>query len=292
MSGEALTYFTSTTGRLAGPAAILLCEDAFLVSETIAHLAASGFAEIIAAGPEAVLSPLREDGGEDPQGGRMIGRARLRLLSHPAGGPDADAALVNAAIAGSPGIWMHVCRNGEFLHFPFGSNRSIADLVSFVSDERRASVMTYIVDLYSDALDVEAGDPFDLDECWFDALGYYGFIREADQIEIRGGLAWRYEEHVPENLALCARAAIFRARPGLTVRRDLQFDDPVYNTVSCPWHRNPTAALMSVRRARRIRQDSMAWARIGSFRWEKSVRYERSSRQLLELGIIEQGQWF
>ena len=82
------------------------------------------------------------------------------------------------------------------------------------------------------------------------------------------------------------RIALFRAQKGLRMRDDHTFSIEEYNTYACPWHNNLTAAVMSFRRAK-----ALDWV-AGSFVWERSLRFDWTSRQLLELGMIEPGQWF
>jgi uncharacterized protein YcgI (DUF1989 family) len=65
-----------------------------------------------------------------------------------------------------------------------------------------------------------------------------------------------------------------------------------YNTVSCPWHHNLTAAVCSFRVAKALRRNPGSRAAITAFRWHNSVRFDWSSQMLMDLGLMEPGQWF
>ena len=43
--------------------------------------------------------------------------------------------------------------NAEYLFHPFREHRSIGEMCAFVAEERRATVLTYVVDLYAGDLD-------------------------------------------------------------------------------------------------------------------------------------------
>jgi len=85
---------------------------------------------------------------------------------------------------------------------------------------------------------------------------------------------------------------IFRARPGLTVDERFLLSDQEMNTLSCPWHHNLTAAIASFRVAKALRTNPGSRERINTFRWQGSARFEWSSQQLMDLGLMEPGQWF
>jgi hypothetical protein len=65
------------------------------------------------------------------------------------------------------------------------------------------------------------------------------------------------------------------------------------NTYTCPWHHSMlTAAICSFRVAKALRTNPGSRYDIADFRWQKSERFNWSSLQLLELGLMEPGQWF
>jgi hypothetical protein len=46
-------------------------------------------------------------------------------------------------------IWIYYCLNAEFRFYPFNEHRSEEEIIAFNIEERRNSVMTYVVDLYT-----------------------------------------------------------------------------------------------------------------------------------------------
>lgn len=256
-----------------GPIAVMLCDSLFLAEETRRRLSALGFAEIVALGPGAgLLSPA----------------AGLSRVEAPVARPGAAAAAVNRLIGWAAGRWFLLIRAGEFPFFPFCEDRGVADLTDFLEGERRRVAAANAADLYSDALARDAA-AFTLDETWFDATGWFAFEREGRSVEVYGGLGWRFEELVPPAERRVNRPALFRADPARPIGPDLRFDDPEYDSLSCPWHANPTLALMSVRRAAALARDPRFR---GDFRWPGSRRFAWRSDQLMRHGLMEAGQWF
>ena len=76
------------------------------------------------------------------------------------------------------------------------------------------------------------------------------------------------------------------------MRPDHTFNDEEYNTYSCPWHHNLTAAVCSFRAAKALKTNPGSSEEIPSFMWFNSVPFEWQSEQLLDLGLMEPGQWF
>jgi hypothetical protein len=64
------------------------------------------------------------------------------------------------------------------------------------------------------------------------------------------------------------------------------------NTYSCEWHNNLTAAVCSFRAAKALTTNPGSTHAIKSFHWHNSIPFEWHSRQLLDLGLMEPGQWF
>lgn len=88
------------------------------------------------------------------------------------------------------------------------------------------------------------------------------------------------------------RIAIFKAAPDLRLREDHTFSDEEYNTYSCPWHHNITATICSFRTAKALKLNPGSRYEIETFKWHNSAPFEWHSRQLLDLGLMEPGQWF
>ena len=155
-------------------------------------------------------------------------------------------------------------------------------------------------------MDVYAGDletcpnAVNLEDAYLDRSGYYALGRpdpatnhpKERQLDFFGGLRWRYEEHVPPERRKIDRISLFKSKPGLELRADHTFNDEEYNTYACPWHNNLTAAVVSFRTAKALRRNPGSAFEIQTFRWHNSVPFEWHSRQLLDLGLMEPGQWF
>ena len=108
-----------------------------------------------------------------------------------------------------------------------------------------------------------------------------------------GGLRRRFEEHVPYDRRRIDRVALFRSRTkGLEMRADGTCSEDEYNTYQCPWHHNLTCTLVSFRDAKALTQNPGSRRAINTFCWHNSVPFEWSSRQLMDLGLMEPGQWF
>jgi hypothetical protein len=112
------------------------------------------------------------------------------------------------------------------------------------------------------------------------------------QLDFFGGLRWRFEEHIPPAKRKIDRIALFRAKPGLKLRADFTFSDEEYNTYACAWHHNITTAIVSFRTAKALRTNAGSRFDIHNFRWHNSIPFEWHSQQLMDLGLMEPGQWF
>jgi hypothetical protein len=80
--------------------------------------------------------------------------------------------------------------------------------------------------------------------------------------------------------------------PGVRLREDNTLSVEEMNTFACPWHNNITLAVMSFRTAKALKTNpGSRWA-IPDFRWRNSVPFQWHSQQLMDLGLMEPGQWF
>ncbi len=171
-------------------------------------------------------------------------------------------------------------------------------MLAFHTEERRDAVLTYVVDLYAGDLETDT-EAVSLTDAYIDKSGYYALARPDEnghpkerQLDFFGGLRWRFEEHIPPARRKIDRIALFRAKPGLRLRGDHTFDDEEYNTYSCPWHNNLTAAICSFRTAKALKSNAGSTFDIHTFRWHNSTEFTWHSQQLLDLGLMEPGQWF
>ncbi|AOZ68889.1 hypothetical protein LPB142_05785 [Rhodobacter xanthinilyticus] len=271
-----------------GPVAIILIEDLVEVESTIRHHLLAGFRTLLALGPEGLTLP------EDLA-------AKVHLIPFNMLAPGALTAALNPIIAATPpATWMYYCFNTEYLFFPFCETRNVRELLAFHTEERRDAMLTYVVDLY--AADLEARpNAVDLEDAMLDRAGYYALARpdpannghpKERQLDFFGGLRWRFEEHIPAARRKIDRIALFRAQKGLELRPDHTFSIEEYNTYACPWHHNLTAAIVSFRVAKALRYNPGSRYDVTNFRWHNSVPFSWSSQQLMDLGLMEPGQWF
>lgn len=269
-----------------GPLAVILIEDAKAIPETLSHHAALGFPHILALSPEPidVPAPLQ------PRVSNAIWDTRQ---------PDAHQAALDQINAAVPiGTWLYYCYNAEFLFFPFSETRSVGELLTFHAEERRSSMLAYVIDLYAPDL-ATCPDAVCLEDAMFDATGYFALGRRGRdgkplerQLDFHGGLRWRFEEHLPQDRRRIDRIALFRTAPDLRTTPDHRFNVQEYNTYSCPWHHNLTAAIASFRVAKALASNPGSQAEVHSFRWRNSRPFDWRAQQLLDLGLMEPGQWF
>ncbi|MWD28111.1 hypothetical protein E0K89_011540 [Aquicoccus sp. SCR17] len=270
-----------------GPVAMVFCEDAAEIDTTLRHHAQSGFATILSfMAPDLPLAPDLT--------------TNVHRIDHDM---TADAPVTRAVdrviAAAPPGTWLFYCYNAEYLFYPFCETRSVGEMLAFHAEERRDAMLTYVVDLYAADLRRHP-NAVSLDEAQMDRSGYYALARpdpatgrpRERQLDFFGGLRWRYDEHVPADRRKIDRIALFRAKPGLRLRPDHTLSEEEMNTYSCPWHHNLTAALVSFRTAKALKRNPGSTFDIPDFRWHNSTPFEWHSRQLLDLGLMEPGQWF
>ncbi|MCX7567073.1 hypothetical protein OS189_12040 [Sulfitobacter sp. F26169L] len=279
-----------TTQRAAlskGPIAVILVEDDVEVDTTLRHHLQSGFSHVLA------LMPALFDLPRDLQ-------ETVHRIDYNVSLEGATEAAINTIIDAAQGQWIYYCYNAEYLFYPFCETRAVTEMLAFHAEERRSAMLTYIIDLYADDLDVYP-DAVSLERAHLDRSGYYALARhdpandghpKERQLDFFGGLRWRYEEHVPPARRKIDRIALFRATPGLRLREDHTFSDEEYNTYACPWHHNITATVCSFRTAKALKLNPGSRYEINTFKWHNSAPFEWHSRQLLDLGLMEPGQWF
>ncbi|OIP85049.1 MAG: hypothetical protein AUK37_04950 [Rhodobacterales bacterium CG2_30_65_12] len=269
-----------------GPVALILAEDLVEVESTIRYHQLAGFRAVVVFAPsELGLPPALED--------------TIHRVDYVMAAEHALETAVNAVIDAAPGLWLYYGYNGEYLFHPFCETRNVGEMLTFHAEERRDAMLTYVVDIYAGDLHANP-NAVSLDDTWLDKSGYYalgrpdpatGHPRER-QLDFFGGLRWRFEEHIPEGRRKIDRIALFRAKDGLRLRPDHTFNDEEYNTYACPWHHNLTAAIVSFRTAKALKTNPGSTFDIRTFKWHNSVPFEWTSQQLLDLGLMEPGQWF
>ena len=268
-----------------GPIGLIIVEDDVEVSSTLRHHLGCGFRQLIVfAPPQTRIDTALEE---------QVLRVDFDTLR-----PTATLEIVNSMIPACSGHWLYYCYNAEYLFYPFCENRTVGEMVTFAGEERRNSILTYVVDLYAGDLGSHP-DAVSIDDAHLDRSGYYALSRKDNwnndldrQHDFFGGLRWRFEEHIPKNRRKIDRIALFRAGPGLVLNDDHTLNEAEYNTYSCPWHHNMTAAICSFRTAKALKRNPGSTFDIDTFRWHNSVPFQWHSHQLLDFGLMEPGQWF
>ena len=291
MPSPRLRDFLANPGKALakGPVAMVFAEDETELNSTLRHHLDSGFKSVLA------FLPDNFDLAPDVAQAENVYR-----IQHDLSGGDSLSEAVNAVMAAAPGLWMYYCYNAEYLFYPFCETRTVGEMLAFHTEERRDAMLCYVVDLYADNLDTHA-NAVSLEQAHMDKSGYYALARpdpgnhnhpKERQLDFFGGLRWRYEEHIPAKRRKIDRIALFKAKPGLLLREDHTFSEEEYNTYACPWHHNLTSAVVSFRTAKALKRNPGSTFDIHTFKWHNSIPFEWHSRQLLDLGLMEPGQWF
>lgn len=287
MRHDSLKDFLSAGGAALamGPIALIMAEDLVEVATCIRHHQQAEFKSVVLFAPvELELPQQLEDS--------------IHRVTYDATSIEAVTAAVNAINDAAPGQWIYYCYNAEYLFHPFCESRNITELLAFHTEERRDALLTYVIDLYAGDLE-DFPSAVSLEDAYLDKTGYYALARpdkdqhpKERQLNFYGGLRWRFEEHIPEPRRKIDRIALFRAKPGLRLRPDHTFNDEEYNTYACPWHHNITVAIASFRTAKALKSNAGSTFEIETFKWHNSTEFEWHSQQLLDLGLMEPGQWF
>lgn len=287
MQYPSLSAFLSgdKTALAKGPVALILAEDEVELDSTLRHHLDAGFKSVILfARPEFTLS---EDVAP------RITRVDFDMLQ-----PQALETVINSVMKAAGPIWLYYCYNAEYLFYPFCEHRAVGEMIAFNVEERRDTILTYVIDLYTGDL-WQHPNAVCIEDAHLDKSGYYALTRKDRwnndldrQMDFYGGLRWRFEEHIPAPRRKIDRVSLFRNKPGLKFLPDHTFSDPEYNTYSCPWHHNLTAAVCSFRTAKALKRNPGSTFDIETFKWHNSAPFEWHSQQLLDLGLMEPGQWF
>lgn len=289
MRYTSLKDFLAKAGKVLakGPVALIFVEDEVEVTSTLRHHLDTGFAACV------VFIPATFELEEEIAA--QVHRVDMDTLA-----PDILTTTVNTLIEAAPGTWFYYGYNAEYLFYPFCESRTVAEMLAFHTEERRDAMLCYVIDLYAGDLERHRS-AVSIEDAHLDKSGYYALARKhaADaeqqldrQLDFFGGLRWRYEEHIPAPRRKIDRIALFRAKAGLKLRDNHTFNDEEYNTFACPWHHNLTAAVCSFRTAKALKANPGSTFDIHNFRWHNSTPFEWHSRQLLDLGLMEPGQWF
>ncbi|MDB5658506.1 MAG: hypothetical protein JWS10_1121 [Cypionkella sp.] len=275
------------TALAKGPLALVFAEDPVELDTTIRHHLDAGFPQLALFAPDAFVLPAELE-------------AKIHRIPYDVDTVEALVEAVNKVIAAAPGIWLYYCYNAEYLFHPFCETRNIREMLAFQTEERRDALLSYVVDLYADDLN-DFPNAVSLERAHLDKSGYYALGRpdlsnngypKDRQLDFFGGLRWRFEEHIPVPRRKIDRIALFRTKPGLVLRPDFTLSDEEYNTYACPWHHNITTAIVSFRTAKALRSNAGSRFDIQDFKWHNSTPFTWHSQQLMDLGLMEPGQWF
>ncbi len=289
MRHTSLTAFLARhkTSLGTGPVALIMADDETEVDTTLRHHMAAGFPTVLLlASAEITVAPALEPA--------------IERIDHDVYSEGALVEAVNQVIEAAPGLWLFYCYNAEYLFHPFSETRNIRELIAFHADERREAMLTYVIDLYAGDLG-RYPNAVSLDDAHLDKSGYYAQGRpdtanhnhpKERQLDFFGGLRWRFEEHVAPERRKIDRISLFKTKPGLRLRPDFTLSDEEMNTYACAWHNNITTALASFRTAKALRTNPGSRFDIHDFRWRNSTPFEWHSQQLMDLGLMEPGQWF
>ncbi|MBK5934430.1 hypothetical protein C8N32_11058 [Rhodovulum imhoffii] len=271
-----------------GPVALIFAEDGTEVESTVQHHLNLGFRQVFLFAPPSVRLP------------HSSSQPNLHRVTYDTRAEAALTHAINRTCAAAPGTWFYYCFNAEYLFFPFCETRTVGEMLDFHTEERREAMLAFVVDLYAEDISAHP-DAVSLETAHLDTSGYYALTREdaendwqpkERQMDFYGGLRWRFEEFVPYERRKIDRIALFRSATGLKLRDDHTFNMEEYNTYSCPWHHNMTATICSFRTAKALRTNPGSRPHIDNFIWHKSRPFEWSSGQLMDLGLMEPGQWF
>ncbi|WP_170581814.1 glycosyltransferase family 2 protein [Ruegeria arenilitoris] len=287
MKYESLDHFLKS-GRAAltkGPVALVFAEDDVELDGTLRHHLDLGFKSVIVFAP-AQFSILPE----------ILDRVhRVTMRCSPR---NVVFDTINRVIQAAPNIWLYYCYNSEYLFFPFCETRTLAEMLAFHAEERRDAMLCHVIDIYADDLSAYPNGVAP-DHAMLDSTGYYAHSRHdrsgqplERQLDMSGGLRWRFEDHIPYERRRIDRIGLFKSCKSLTLQPDHTFNEPEYNTYACPWHHNLTAAICSFRAAKALKSNAGSTFDIPSFRCPSSVPFQWNSHQLLDLGLMEPGQWF
>lgn len=257
-----------------GVAGVVLADTQRHAQASVSHLVERGAGAIVVIGD---AGPLETDGCPLIRIAEKPGAQAQRLLSE-----------VLDALAGRWVAWLWA---GEFLFYPFAETRSLPELAAFLADERRKVLFCYALDLYAPDMPGAGEAPWDR-QLHFDRIGYQPFPQPDRRLNLHGGLGWRFEEMSPVDQHQIGRSSLVRAEAGMALDRAWRFGDEDRDSVSCPWHNSPTGAVMSLRRAYRVLAHPGFPDVADDLIWQGSTPFDWTSRQLLELGMIEPGQWF
>jgi hypothetical protein len=119
-----------------GPVALIFAEDDVELDATTRHHLNASFLHTVA-------FAMSDFAIADDVADRIV-RVSYEMLT-----PTALEIALNSVMNATGDIWIYYCLNAEFRFYPFNEHRSEEEIIAFNIEERRNSVMTYVVDLYT-----------------------------------------------------------------------------------------------------------------------------------------------
>ena len=190
-----------------GPIALIFVEDSVEVNITIKHHLGLGFG--------IVLVFAVDDIAIDPAHEEVVHRIAYDPIE-----PEAVCTSVTRVIGAANGQWVYYCHNAEYLFYPFCETRSVKAMLQFPAEERRDAMLTYVIDLYADDLDAHP-NAASVERAHLDKAGYYALARtdpdakwepKERQLEVVGGVRWRFEGHSTEQRGQTGRRSLSSAK--------------------------------------------------------------------------------
>jgi len=160
--GEFLSQGTEILAS--GPVAMIFIEDRVEMTTTLRHHLDCGFAEVVAFVPDAFDLPYDVE-------------SRIHRVPFDCSRREAVFDAINRVIdVAAPGCWLYYCYNAEYLFYPFSETRSVGEMLTFHAEERRAAMLTYVIDLYAANLEAHPNG-VSLEDAHLDKSGYYAQAR-------------------------------------------------------------------------------------------------------------------
>jgi hypothetical protein len=267
--------------------ALIFAEDDVEIRSTIAHHLLRGFKSVLVFIPSPIAAP--ENLPSD-----------VKIIQYNTLANGAVPQAINVVINAAPDIWVYYCYNAEYLFYPFCEPRNIGELLEFNTSEDRNAMMIFVIDLYAADL-TTTPNAVSLVDAMIDATGYYALARtdpdnhnspKERQLNFYGGLRWRFKQYAPKTQRRIDRVALFLCKRRPQLQTDEAFNNPEYNTYTGAWHNSPSAAILSFGAAKALQVNAPNRFAHKGFQWPGYAPFEWRSEQLLQLGLIEAGQWF
>ena len=147
-----------------GPIALIFVEDSVEVNSTIKHHLGLGFSTILVFAVDDIAIDLGHE--------EVVHRIAYNPIE-----PEAVCTDVNCVIRAANGQWVFYCHNAEYLFYPFCETRSVKEMLQFHAEERRDAMLTYVIDLYADDLDLHP-NAVSIERTHLDKSGYYALARK------------------------------------------------------------------------------------------------------------------